>query len=159
MLTKLVGTGSFARMKEIMYDQVSTEKDTMFQNTTLEVRDQLDLMCKQCHNTLLSRVQRMYEAIARDYKSVIGAEAGRDRVAGKPEKLARKKVEDVILQSEAVFGEVLDLDIKQLESAMLGGIGEVVDVDPEADVEDVTEPLIEPSSNGVDGDGLAEFEE
>lgn len=142
-----------------MHDQVSAEKDTMFQNTTLEVRDQLDLMCKQCHNTLLGRVQRMYEAIARDYKAVIGAEAGKDRVAAKPEKLARKKIEYVILQSEAVFGEVLDCDTKQLESAMLGGTGEMVDADPEADVEDATEPLIELSSDGVDGDGLAEFEE
>jgi hypothetical protein len=29
-------------MKEIMYDKISADKDTMFQNTTLEVRDQLD---------------------------------------------------------------------------------------------------------------------
>jgi hypothetical protein len=159
MLTKLVGTGSFARMKEIMYDQVAENKDTMFHNTTLGVRNQLDLMCKQCHNTLLGRVQRIFEAISRDYKAVIGTEAGKDRVAGKPEKLARKKIEDVILQSEAVFGEVLDWDTKQLESAMLGGTGEVVDVETEADVEDATQPLIELSSDGVDGDGLAELEE
>lgn len=159
MLTQPVGTGSFARMKEIMYDQVSENKDMMFHNTTLGVRNQLDLMCKQCHNTLLGRVQRIFEAISRDYKSVIGAEAGRDRVTGKPEKLARKKIEDVILQSEAVFGDVLDWDTKQLESAMLGGTGEVVGVDFEADVEDATEPLIELSSDGVDGDGLAELEE
>jgi hypothetical protein len=159
MLTKLVGTGSFARMKEIMYDQVAENKDTMFHNTTLGVRNQLDLMCKQCHNTLLGRVQRIFEAISRDYKAAIGTEAGKDRVAGKPEKLARKKIEDVILQSEAVFGEVLDWDTKQLESAMLGGTGEVVDVETEADVEDATQPLIELSSDGVDGDGLAELEE
>ena len=156
MLTKLVGTGSFARMKEIMYDQVSENKDTMFQNTTLGVRNQLDLMCKQCHNTLLGRVQRIYEAIARDYKAVIGTEAGRDRVAGKPEKLARKKVEDVILQSEAVFSEVLECDPEQLESAMLGVSGTVVDVEAEADVEDATQPLIELSSDGVDEVDMAE---
>jgi hypothetical protein len=159
MLTHLVGLGSFARMKEIMYDKISADKDTMFQNTTLEVRDQLDRMCKQCHQTLHGRVQRMYDAIARDYMAVIGKEAGGDRVTGKPEKLARKKVEDVILQSEAVFGEVLDWDLEQLESAMLGGSGRVVDVDPEADVEDATEPLIELSDDDIDGDGLAESEE
>jgi hypothetical protein len=34
-----------------------------------------------------------------------------------------------------------------------------VGVDFEADVEDATEPLIELSSDGVDGDGLAELEE
>jgi hypothetical protein len=101
----------------------------------------------------------MYDAIARDYMAVIGKEAGGDRVTGKPEKLARKKVEDVILQSEAVFGEVLDWDLEQLESAMVGGSGRVVDVDPEADVEDATEPLIELSDDDIDGDGLAESEE
>lgn len=159
MLTHLVGLGSFARMKEIMYDQVSTDKDTMFQNTTLEVRKQLNAMCKQCHSTLHGRVQRMYEAIARDYMAVIGTEAGRDHAMGKPEKLARRKVEDVILQSEAMFSEVLDWDVEQLELAMSGGSGRVVDVEPEADVEDATEPLIELSDDGVDEDGLAEFEE
>lgn len=104
-------------------------------------------------------MQRLYEAIARDYKAVIGTEAGRDRVAGKPEKLARKKVEDAILQSEAVFSEVLECDVEQLESVMLGVSGRVVEVEPEADVEDATQPLIELSSDGVDeDDDMAERE-
>lgn len=158
MLTQSKGIGSFARMKEIMYDQVSANKDTMFQNTTLDVRNSLDIMCKQCHDTLLGRVQRMYDAIERDYLAVIGPEAGRDRVTGKPEKLARKKVEDVIIQSEAVFSEVLDCDTEQLESGLVGRRVRAVDDEPEADVEDATEPLIELSDDGVDGDNMAELE-
>ena len=131
-----------------MYGQVSANKDTMFQDTTLKIRKSLDLMCKQSHNTLLGRVRRMYEAIARDYQALIGPEAGRDRAAGEPENLARKKVEDLILQS----------DIKQLESGLLDGSGKMVEGEPEADVEDATEPLIELSSDGLDEDGMAEVE-
>ena len=156
MLTQLAGLGSFRRMKEIMHDDISANQNFMFQNTTVEVRNQLDSMCRQNRITLNGRVQRLYEAIARDYKAVIGTEAGRDRVAGKPEKLARKKVEDVILQSEAVFSEVLECDPEQLESAMLGVSGRVVDVEAEADVEDATQPLIELSSDGVDEVDMAE---
>ena len=141
-----------------MYGQVSANKDTMFQDTTLKIRKSLDLMCKQSHNTLLGRVRRMYEAIARDYQALIGPEAGRDRAAGEPEKLARKKVEDLILQSDALFSEVLDCDIKQLESGLLDGSGKMVEGEPEADVEDATEPLIELSSDGLDEDGMAEVE-
>jgi hypothetical protein len=100
----------------------------------------------------------MYDAIARDYMAVIGTEEGKDRVTGKPEKLARKKVEDVIMQSEAVFSEVLDCDVEQLKSGLLGGSGKVVEVEPEADTEDATEPLIELPSDGVDEDGMAEVE-
>lgn len=158
MLTQSIGLGSFARMKDIMYKQVSANKDTMFQNTTLDVRKSLDIMCKQCHDTLLGRVQRMHDAIARDYLAVIGPEPGRDRVTGKPEKLARKKVEDVIIQSEAVFSEVLDCDTEQLESGLVGGSVRAVDDEPEADVEDATEPLIELSDDGVDGDDRVELE-
>ncbi|KAM0709890.1 hypothetical protein Q7P35_003933 [Cladosporium inversicolor] len=147
------GLGSFRRMKEIMHDDISANQNVMFQNTTVEVRNQLDLMCKQSRITLTGRVQRLYEAIARDYKAVIGTEAGRDRVASKPEKLARKKLEDVILQSGAVFSEVLECDVKQLESVMVGVSRRVVvEVEPEADVEDATQPLIELSSDGVDED-------
>lgn len=141
-----------------MHEQISANKDTMFENTTLEVRKSLDLMCIQSHNALLARVRRMYDAIARDYMAVIGTEAGKDRVTGKPEKLARKKVEDVIMQSEVVFREVLDCDVEQLKSGLLGGSGKVVEVEPEADAEDATEPLIELPSDGVDEDGMAEVE-
>ena len=145
-------------MKEVMHEQVSANKDTMFHNTTLEVRKKLDLMCKQSHKTLLGRVQRMYDAIARDYLAVIGPEAGRDHVTGKPEKVARKKVEDVIAQSEAVFAEVLDCDPEQLHSGLVDGSGRAVGDEPEADVEDATEPLIERSDDSVDEDGMAEVE-
>ena len=130
----------------------------MFQNTTLDIRNKLELMCKQSHDTLLGRVQRMYDAIARDYLTVIGTEAGRDRVTGKPEKLARKKLDNLISQSDAMFSEVLDCDVEQLKSATLGVSDRVVDVEPEAEVEDATEPLIELSSDGVDEEDMAERE-
>lgn len=115
-------------------------------------------MCKQSHKALLGRVQRMYDAIARDYLAVIGPEAGRDSVTGRPEKVARKKVEDVIAQSEAVFAEVLDCDPEQLHSGLVDGSGRAVGDEPEADVEDATEPLIELSDDSVDEDGMAEVE-
>ena len=58
-------------MKEIMHEQVSANKDTMFQNTTLEVRKSLDLMCIQSHNALLARVRRMYDELSKRQASVL----------------------------------------------------------------------------------------
>ena len=141
-------------MKEIMYDHISDNQNTMFRDATQGIRDQLNLMCRQCHNTLRGRVERMYEAIARDYVAVIGTDASKDRVAGKPEKIARKKVEDVISQSEAVFSEVLECDAEQLKVAMPGVGSRVIDVVEDADIEDATEPLVALSSDGVDEDDI-----
>jgi len=145
-------------MKQIMYDHVSGTHATMFQDTTQEIRNQLDLMCRQCHQTLHGRVKRMYEAIARDYVAVIGTEASKDRVTGKPEKIARKKVDEVISQSEAVFSEVLDCDVELLKAATTGARGRLAEEGREADVEDATEPLAVLSSDDVDGIDMAEFE-
>lgn len=65
-------------------------------------------------------------------------------------------MEDVIVQSEAVFSEVLDCEVEELESVMLGVSDRVVEAEAEADVEDATEPLIELSSDGVDEDDMAD---
>jgi hypothetical protein len=144
-------------MKQNMHDHVSTLHNSMFRDATQGIRNQLDLMCKQCRKTLGGRVQRMYDAIARDYLAVIGTDVGKERVPGKPEKIARKKVDDVISQSEAVFGEVLDCDVEQLKSVMTGVSGRIIDVGEEVDVEDATRPLVL-SSDGVDEDDMAEFD-
>jgi len=85
---------------------------------------------------------------------VIGTDASKDRVAGKPEKIARKKVEDVISQSEAVFSEVLDCDAEQLKVAMPGAGSRVIDVGEDADIEDATEPLVALPSDGLDEDDI-----
>jgi hypothetical protein len=100
------------------------------------------------------RVQRLYQTIARDYLAVIGSEAGKDRASGKPEKIARRAVDDVIAKSEAVFGEVLECDLDLLEKAEIAGVrGRVVDVGSEGDVEDANQPLIILSDDDVDEDG------
>jgi hypothetical protein len=143
-------------MKQIMYDHVSATHNSMFKDAIQGIRNQLELMCKQCQKTLRGRVQRMYEAMARDYMAVIGSDAGKGRVTGKPEKIARKKVNDVISQSEALFSEVLDCDVEQLKAVVTGVSGRMADGAIEADVEDATEPLVL-SSDGVDEDDMAEF--
>jgi hypothetical protein len=141
-------------MKNIMHDQVSANQATMFSNATQGIWNQLDTMCKQCRTTMRGRVQRLYQTIARDYLAVIGSEAGKDRASGKPEKIARRAVDDVIAKSEAVFGEVLECDLDLLEKAEIAGVrGRVVDVGSEGDVEDANQPLIILSDDDVDEDG------
>jgi hypothetical protein len=141
-------------MKNIMHDEVSANQATMFSNATQGIWNQLDTMCKQCRTTMRGRVQRLYQTIARDYLAVIGSEAGKDRASGKPEKIARRAVDDVIAKSEAVFGEVLECDLDLLEKAEIAGVrGRVVDVGSEGDVEDANQPLIILSDDDVDEDG------
>lgn len=141
-------------MKNIMHDEVSANQATMFSNVTQGIWNQLDTMCKQCRTTMRGRVQRLYQTIARDYLAVIGSEAGKDRASGKPERIARRAVDEVVAKSEAVFGEVLDCDLDLLEKAEIADVrGRVVDVGSEGDFEDATQPLIILSDDDVDEDG------
>lgn len=143
-------------MKDIMHEQVSSNHVSMFQDATLATKRQLDIMCKQCRDTLHARVQRVHEAIARDYLAVTGTGGGKDRAMGKPERIARKKVEDVILKSEDVFSEVLSCDVEQL-AEMMGMSGRVFEVESDADVEDATQPLVILSDDGLDEDDMVQM--
>jgi hypothetical protein len=158
LLIRTPGKGSFARMKNIMHDEVSANQATMFSSATQGIWNQLETMCKQCRTTMRGRVQRLYQTIARDYLAVIGSEISKDRASGKPEKIARRTVDDVIAKSEAVFGEVLDCNLDLLEKAEITDVrGRVVDVGSEGDVEDATQPLIVLSDDDVDEDSGMEL--
>jgi GTPase SAR1 family protein len=154
LLTSPPGRGSFNRMKNIMHDEVSANQATMFANATQGIWNQLDTMCKQCRTTMRGRVQRLFQTISRDYLAVIGSDVSKDRTAGKPEKVARRAVDEVIAKSEAVFAEVLNCDLELLGGAeMVDARGRVVDVGSEGDVEDATQPLVVLSDDDVDEDG------
>jgi hypothetical protein len=141
-------------MKNIMHDEVSANQATMFANATQGIWNQLDTMCKQCRTTMRGRVQRLFQTISRDYLAVIGSDVSKDRTAGKPEKVARRAVDEVIAKSEAVFAEVLNCDLELLGGAeMVDARGRVVDVGSEGDVEDATQPLVVLSDDDVDEDG------
>jgi hypothetical protein len=158
LLIHTPGKGSFARMKNIMHDEVSANQATMFSNATQGIWNQLETMCKQCRTTMRGRVQRLYQTIARDYLAVIGSEISKDSASGKLEKIARRTVDDVIAKSEAVFGEVLDCNLDLLEKAEITDVrGRVVDVGSEGDVEDATQPLIVLSDDDVDEDSGMEL--
>jgi hypothetical protein len=79
----------------------------MFENATADVQDKLATMCDQVRRTMSGRVERMFQEISRDYMTIIGSEAGKDRGMGKSEKVARKMVERAITQGELAFSEVL----------------------------------------------------
>jgi hypothetical protein len=106
-LTNDVGRGSYARMKEHMNAHVTEAHVTMFEKATADVKDKLATMCDQVRKTMSGRVERMFLEISRDYMTIVGSEAGKDRGVGKSEKVARKMVESAINQSELAFSEVL----------------------------------------------------
>jgi hypothetical protein len=138
-------------MKKIMHDEVSANEVTMFTKTTVGIWNQLDVMCKQCRVTLQGRVGRMYQTIARDYRTIVGNEIGKERATSKPERAARRKVDDLMAQSEAVFAEVLDYELEGLKDVeVTEDHGRVVGDETEVDVEDATQPLIVLSSDGVE---------
>jgi hypothetical protein len=94
-------------MKEHMNAHVSEAHVTMFENATAEVKEKLGTMCDQVRRTMSGRVERMFQEISRDYMTIIGSEAGKDRGMGKSEKFARKMVENAIAQGELAFSDVL----------------------------------------------------
>lgn len=141
-----------------MREEVSANEATMFLNATSGIWKQLDIMCKQCRKTLRGRVDRMYETIARDYVTIIGTDATKDRATGNPDGIVRRKVDDVISQSEVLFGEVLECDLEQLKAAEMTQMhGRAVDAGSDADAEDATEPLIILSDDGADEDDGMDF--
>lgn len=151
-------------MKQFMIDHVSTNQDKMFRDATTEVKRNLDTMCEQVKATMRGRVNAIYEAISRDYMTIVGVEANKNRSTGKVEKTARKQVNDAISQSNVYFGEVLDCDPDLLGAAGLvggyGGAGEG-DYEAEAEAEDASAPLFDLDGEGalIDGDENGESED
>jgi hypothetical protein len=86
-LTNDVGRGSYARMKEHMNAHVTEAHVTMFEKATADVKDKLATMCDQVRKTMSGRVERMFLEISRDYMTIVGSEAGKDRVWENPRRL------------------------------------------------------------------------
>ncbi|KAM0720547.1 hypothetical protein Q7P37_004683 [Cladosporium fusiforme] len=157
------GRGSFHRMKQFMIDHVSTNQNAMFQNATAEVMSNLHKMCEQVKATMRGRAETVFDAISRDYMTIVGVEANKNRTIGKVEKTARKQVEDAIAQSELYFSEVLECDPALLDAAgsveVTGG-AESDGYEVEVEGEDASVPLADLANEDVlmDGEDYGESE-
>lgn len=159
MITRILifttGRGSFNRMKQHMHSHVSSSQAKMFDDATSEVKDKLNTVCDQVRTNMHGRVDRMFQAISRDYMTIVGTQPDKGRAMGKPGKTARKQVEGAIADGEAYFSEVLTCDLEQLDVAAFAEIDEDTDGQPDMDSEDASKPLVILSGDGVDGEELA----
>jgi len=127
----------------------------MFDDATSEVKDKLNTVCDQVRTNMHGRVDRMFQAISRDYMTIVGGQPDKGRAMSKPGKTARKQVEEAIADGEASFSEVLTCDLEQLDMAAFAEIDEDTDGQPGMDSEDASKPLVILSGDGVDGEQLA----
>lgn len=140
-------------MKQHMETHISSNHVRMFENATSEVKDKLNTMCNQVRKTMHGRVDRMFQAISRDYMTIVAAGSDKSRVTRKPGNTARKEVDEVIAQSEALFKEVLDSDLEQLDTRGVAEIDSNSDISESAlDAGDAGKPFVTLSSVDIDGE-------
>lgn len=103
------GTGSFARMKDHMSDEVMANKDVMFVRATRMVQDGLNTICKAVEQQMSQRTDMIFVAMRRDYIQALGhGDPGAAQLLPKWQRAMRREIEDIILRSDQTFKNVIE---------------------------------------------------
>ncbi len=106
------GPGQFNRMKGHMDRHVESAKQSMFEESTAGVENQLNAMLKEVKKSLIGKTDDIFMAIKRDYTGVVvGQEAG-DQTQPLPreQRSIRKAVLDIVDSAELVFKRAVGLE-------------------------------------------------
>lgn len=104
-------------MKAAMNAHVDQERHVMFQESGDEVRKRLQNMVRSVEELMSNRVDEVFLAMRRDYRSVLGGgEDVQDQVLPKAERLMRKEVMRTIEGVESIFMKVMDGETDEMES-------------------------------------------
>lgn len=108
------GTGSFARMKAAMNSHVASERHTMFQSSADNVKSRLSVMLKELEVYMNDKADEVYNAMRRDYNSVLGGgEVPQNgEILPKTQRLVRREMMRIIDGVEKVFSEIAGLELK-----------------------------------------------
>lgn len=108
-------------MKTAMNAHVDQERHVMFQESADEVRNRLKTLVQDVEETMSNRVDEVFIAMRRDYRSVLG---GGDDVQGqvlpKAQRIMRKEVSGVIDGVEEIFKNMMDADNVEMEHDVSG---------------------------------------
>lgn len=97
------------RMKAAMNAHVDQECHVMFQESASEVQKRLQHMVRGVEETMSNRVDEVFLAMRRDYRSVLGGgEDAQRQVLPKVQRLMRKEVISIIEGVESIFQKVMD---------------------------------------------------
>ncbi|KAI1074397.1 hypothetical protein F5B20DRAFT_586283 [Whalleya microplaca] len=115
------GTGSYARMKAAMAEHVDHSRHTMFRQATDVVKAQLEKMCRTVEEQMLNQIEDIFEAVFRDYMSVLVGTTVDRRSKISPQELAmRTNVNSVLLRGDSMFASVLGITDEQESEGMDG---------------------------------------
>jgi hypothetical protein len=110
--TEEYGIGSFMRMKGHMNLHVNNHRHHMFNDATATVRQNLDKMCKNLQSTMESKVDEIFDAMRRDYLTVLGgAQFTQDAVMSKEERAFRADIKTLLSGVDNMFKEFTDEEV------------------------------------------------
>lgn len=103
----LAGPGSYARMKAAMQAHVDQERHVMFQQSADEAKRRLIEMVEGVSMTMSDRIDEVFVAMRRDYRSVLGGGDTQGEILPKSQRILRKQVMSTLDGVERVFKKVL----------------------------------------------------
>jgi hypothetical protein len=110
------GTGSFARMKKHMSQQVDQNRHDMFHNATKTVKQHLDDMCKQLEDVMDSHADEIFVKMKSDYMRVLGGvQINETAIMPKEERTLRSDILDILRSVDAQFKPIARGQFSQLE--------------------------------------------
>ncbi|KAI1502359.1 hypothetical protein F5X99DRAFT_379222 [Biscogniauxia marginata] len=102
------GAGSYARMKLAMEEHVEEVRHTMFLDATDTVKMQLQAMCRAVRKDMSETTENIYDAVFRDYMSVlVGTTVDRRAKVPRQKLDLRKRVKEVLLRGDLMFAPIL----------------------------------------------------
>ena len=103
-------------MKAAMNAHVDQERHVMFQESADEVQKRLQMLVRSVEETMSNRVDEVFLAMRRDYRSVLGVgEDVQGQVLPKVQRLMRKEVMGIIEGVENIFTKVMDGEVDEME--------------------------------------------
>lgn len=102
-------------MKAAMNAHVDQERHVMFQESADEVQKRLKKLVQGVEETMSNRVDEVFIAMRRDYRSVLGGEeVAQGQVLPKAQRLMRKEVLRIIETVESLFQKVVDGEVEKM---------------------------------------------
>lgn len=99
----LAGPGSYARMKAAMQAHVDQERHVMFELSADEAKRRLIEMIEGASMTMSDRIDEVFVAMRRDYRSVLGGGDTQGEILPKSQRILRKQVMTTLDGVEQLF--------------------------------------------------------
>jgi len=103
------GQGSFKRMKTFMLQHVDSTKQTMFAESTDDIKRRITVMLKDVHDQLEASLDEIFLSMKRNYTQLVIAVRGNAERLPREQRMMRKEVLDVVNGAKSIFERVVGL--------------------------------------------------